>query len=795
VSFGLATPTRGDAVRIGLPSVGPSLLVFALGMSATAMVALSMLNQSRSERSARADQLAQVAAARAASLADPYASAASGLQAFCASSVDVTSAEWRVFIDHMTTHAELSSLRSVSRHQLYRGIRPVRSAADVESMLDDLRTPQLSVLAPADWREHAAAATDGRAPSEAERRENRRRIASALFAAVLEGKPRLVPGAWLTPDLAHLPSAVIVTPSFWRAWPHHSTPDERLDAFTGMIAMEIDPRRLLDKKGDGRQWTGIDVALAAPELGWNAQSLTAAPANDIERRFVVAGQMLGAPLEFRVGVTGEAIGGIERAGVVGVWIMGGLATIAASALLLLYRRARDANRELEVREVELLAAKENAEESNRLKSEFLANMSHEIRTPMNAIIGYADVLRTEGLSRDDAMQHLEIIHRNGKHLVSVLNDILDLSRIEAGKLDVERIATSPVRIVEQVASMLRPRAVEKRIQLHVEYAGSIPKLIETDPTRLTQILVNLVSNAVKFTSEGHVTIRASYEPDSDGWGECMRFEVIDTGLGIDQHKQEAIFQAFTQADTSMARRFGGTGLGLTISSRLAALLSGAIDLRSTPGEGSTFTLRLRTGVVAREELLMDPCEEAERRAAEARRAQQTAAIESLAGVRVLLAEDGIDNQRLIRFFLEKAGAEVDIVEHGLLARDNALAAATRGEPYHVVLMDMQMPVMDGYVATAELRRAGYSGAIVALTAHAMSGDRERCIDAGCNDYASKPVNKATLIELVGRHARAAMAGVTLDSADDIGAGAVADAVRESENAPAADASSIDRLAA
>jgi len=398
-----------------------------------------------------------------------------------------------------------------------------------------------------------------------------------------------------------------------------------------------------------------------------------------------------------------------------------------------------------------------AEAASDAKSEFLANMSHEIRTPMTAILGYADLLGDEdGLAsdREQAADAIRTIRNNAQHLLTVINDILDMSKIEAGQVAIERIDTSPARIVQEVASLMRPRAEGKGIDLQVRYETPIPTVMQSDPTRLRQILLNLVGNALKFTEVGHVAIRVACDPAA----ETVRIRVEDTGIGLTPEQVETIgrFEAFAQADGSTTRRFGGTGLGLRISNALAEMLGGGITVAGTPGRGSTFTVTVATGNVA-DVAMASPAEAAapvvlvERPGPPARRdALPTDDSRRLEGVRILLAEDGPDNQRLICFHLRKAGAEVTVAENGRIAAE-AVEQAEDG--FDVVLMDMQMPELDGYAATRRLRRAGTQLPILALTAHAMQGDRGRCIDAGCDEYLTKPIDSARLVAACDQWAR------------------------------------------
>ncbi len=386
---------------------------------------------------------------------------------------------------------------------------------------------------------------------------------------------------------------------------------------------------------------------------------------------------------------------------------------------------------------DLVKAKEAAEGASRSKGEFLANMSHEIRTPMTAIIGYAGLLSDGEPSAEERADYVQVIQRNGDHLLCIVNDILDLSKIEAGKMRVERMAMSPRRVVAEVESSMRVRAVERRIAFAVECAGDVPETIWSDPTRFRQVLLNLVSNAIKFTASGGVRVVLS----AGAAARTLSVAVIDTGIGITQEQVGRLFEPFAQADTSTTRRFGGTGLGLAVSKRLVEMLGGSLTVESVAGRGSTFGFTIAcpempagAGAPAAERL-----------------ARVTSAMTRLAG-RVLLAEDSVDNRRLVRLYLEEAGLTVDVAVDGRAAVDAVVAADGRGEPFDLVLMDMQMPVMDGYAATRHIRGLGYADLpIVAFTAHAMAAESDRCAAAGCDDYATKPVDPVSLVETIARN--------------------------------------------
>ncbi len=393
-----------------------------------------------------------------------------------------------------------------------------------------------------------------------------------------------------------------------------------------------------------------------------------------------------------------------------------------------------------IRTADLENAMHAAEAASRAKSDFLANMSHEIRTPMAAIIGNAELLSEPDQTNEQQVQRIGTIQRSGEHLLSLINDILDISKIEAGKMSVEQLPCSPRELLQDVHALMLPRATSKNLRLEIEYETPLPETINSDPMRLRQILLNLVSNALKFTPEGSVTIRASARvTDSDGE---LIIKVIDTGIGMSADSVNKLFRAFEQADNTMSRRFGGTGLGLVIARRLANLLRGDVLVTSVPGAGSTFTLVVSTGSLNGVKFH----KECGPRSAPMPITTKTDTT-NLVGSRILLVEDGLDNQRLIIHHLTKAGAKVQLAENGKLGLEAYEASVRSAMPFQLVLMDMQMPEMDGYAATAELRKRGSLVPIVALTAHALTGDRERCLAAGCDDYATKPVNQSTLLRM------------------------------------------------
>jgi CheY-like chemotaxis protein len=357
-------------------------------------------------------------------------------------------------------------------------------------------------------------------------------------------------------------------------------------------------------------------------------------------------------------------------------------------------------------------------------------MSHEIRTPMIAILGHADLLSDSGLPEPERQEHLVTIREQGTHLLTMISDILDIAAIETGRLVVEKTVFSVRVVLEDIRGRFIERAQSKGVAVTIACDASLPQQVSCDAARLRQLLGHLVGNAVKFTDTGSVKLLASFEKAYGTDGGRLKITVEDTGIGITQDQRSRLFEAFAQADGSLTRKHGGAGLGLALSRRLVQHLGGDLDVESTPGQGSRFTLTLEVeGASAPEP---------------AAAAAPTAPSTPLHG-RVLLVEDVLSTQRLYSLYLRRAGAEVDVCENGQSAVDKVTASMADRRPYDLVLMDMQMPVLDGYSATRILRDRGFEGPVLAVTAHALAGDRERCIEAGCNDYCAKPANREELI--------------------------------------------------
>jgi PAS domain S-box-containing protein len=384
-------------------------------------------------------------------------------------------------------------------------------------------------------------------------------------------------------------------------------------------------------------------------------------------------------------------------------------------------------------ESELMLARDAAEQASRVKSQFLSQMSHELRTPLNAIIGFAQLLEIE--ASGSTREQLATISRAGKHLLSVINEILDVAKIEAGRIEVERIPFSPIQILREIESLIEVQVQEKSLYFAIHYDFPLPSFINSDPTRFRQILLNLCTNAVKYTDGGSVELHVRCE------GEMLKIAVVDTGIGIDAEQQKKLFSAFSQADSSTTRKYGGTGLGLYISYQLAQLLGGNIALESVPGSGSRFEFSLATGPLEGVAMLTTSTALSEA-AAPSKISAQTPHLQG----HVLLAEDGADNQKLVRAYLERAGVAVTIVENGIQAIEQALPG-----DFDLVLMDMQMPIMGGLEATSILRQAAYAKPIVALTANVMKEDVEQYLAAGCSDHLSKPIDMDRFFQMLAKY--------------------------------------------
>jgi PAS domain S-box-containing protein len=390
---------------------------------------------------------------------------------------------------------------------------------------------------------------------------------------------------------------------------------------------------------------------------------------------------------------------------------------------------------LQKNEIKLGLALKAAEAATYAKSQFLANMSHEIRTPLTSIIGFAEAAREEGVSTEDRMQSLDRILNSGEHLLGIINDILDLSKIDAGALKVEMQPFSPVALLQSVKTLMLPRISEKGLNLTINYIWPLPATITNDSLRLMQILVNLVSNAIKFTESGQVTISVRCEKQS----QRINFSISDTGIGINADQIDRLFLPFSQTDSGATRRFGGTGLGLFISKNLITLLGGEISVQSQPNFGSTFSFSITTNDTSNTEWIysipqIKPSVEVDR-----------SIISKMRG-RVLVVDDAADNRALIEFSLRNSKIAITMAENGQEA-----VKATQAQEFDLIIMDMQMPVMDGYEATRTLRQNGVTTPIVAFTAAILKNDILKCTEAGCSSHLTKPFNQNSLVQCLSKY--------------------------------------------
>jgi PAS domain S-box-containing protein len=502
---------------------------------------------------------------------------------------------------------------------------------------------------------------------------------------------------------------------------------------------------LIDAKGDvvlaneafrellGAQ-AGALVGRPAGRLGWTDAAGAPLPASSLPWADVLrSGQVLRQRPVSLAGADGERRDFLANCAPVGA----GEGAPAAGVLVSL-----DDVTELQRTEARLREATARAESANRAKSDFLANMSHEIRTPMNAILGFTEMLR-RGRVRDaaQARRHLDTVHANGTHLLALINDILDLSKVEAGQLAVERIAFAPHEVLAEVVETLSVRAAEKGVGLRRAVDGPVPASALGDPARLRQVVTNLVGNAIKFTERGEVVVTERWLPAAEGRGARLQVEVADSGVGIAPDKLEAIFEPFVQADSSTARRFGGTGLGLAISRRFARAMGGDVVARSEPGRGSTFTVTIDPGLGADAEMLTPAQALAERA-----REDGLAHAWRFPPRRLLVVDDSPENRELVALVLQDTGLQVEQADSG----EAALAAVARRVP-DLVLMDMQMPGMDGFTATRRLRERGVAVPVLAFTAHALRGFEAEIREAGCDGYLTKPIDVEAMLEtLAGR---------------------------------------------
>lgn len=547
-------------------------------------------------------------------------------------------------------------------------------------------------------------------------------------------------------DSSNSTGATMCLPVYFKAIKSKTEPPAHTK-IRGWVAITIDVNALVERIWKDH-WSNLGIELASddPGLGSSApfahrfeealRSRPGSPLNIRETRFSIYGGELTLswlPIDgwsVKPDMTAAnlflLVGSIMAAALITiVWVLSQTRRRAVA----LARQMTDSLRRSERSQRELA---HQAERANLAKSMFLANMSHEIRTPMTAILGYVDLLNDQSnqISRDEATR---TIRRAGNHLLRIINDVLDLSKIEAGHMTITQEACPLGDLLCDIMNEFEGNAYRKKVGLTLDAEGELPEFVVIDPHRFRQILTNLIGNAIKFTENGSVHVRVGWESTN------LTVQVRDTGIGIAPDQLDRVFSPFEQADNSVSRRHEGTGLGLAISRRLASMLNGTLTAESAPGIGSVFTLTIECKPV--EGTAWSTSIEAVKKTAPKSKEHAS----TLRG-RVLLAEDGVDNQKLITYFLERTGLEVEVVANGREILDRFDTDSS----YDLLITDMQMPVMDGYTATSCLREMGHTIPILALTAHAMGGDRERCLEAGCDEYEPKPIDRNSLIETVTR---------------------------------------------
>jgi signal transduction histidine kinase/AmiR/NasT family two-component response regulator len=580
---------------------------------------------------------------------------------------------------------------------------------------------------------------------------NRRQAAER---AAFDGDARLTGVIQLVQDKQKVPGFLYLLPDYFPDMPTH-TPEQCIEALRGWVYMAMIGPSVFEGIMDVTKGElHLDV-ICNGDNNERTVIYSGGAQSDHQLHSIKDIKIGGRTWTLSISST-EAFAHVPASGYWAIMTTGVVLSILLSFLIFTQCSAtRRAVKMAEGMTSDLREYAEHAQQATRAKSDFLANMSHEIRTPMTAILGFTDLLRHQiDPDNHELLGHTRTIKRNGEHLLSLINDILDMSKIEAGKLQVEQIAVQPDTVVREVLSLMRVKADNKNLPISATLRTPIPCEIIADPVRLRQILVNLVGNAIKFTEHGGVSIEVYFDEAM----EEIKFDIIDTGVGMTPEQVDKLFGAFTQADTTTTREFGGTGLGLHISQRLSTLLGGNITCESTYGQGSTFTVTIFTGNVDTGSMIpAGPLEEAiaeqPTKSSEPEKPIQNSSDMPLQGLRILLAEDGKDNQRLINHHLTKAGAHVTIVENGKLAVEalcegNDVEGPLLSEPpFDMVVTDMQMPEMDGYTEASLLRQKGCQLPIMALTAHAMAEDANKCLEAGCDFYATKPIDKQKLIKL------------------------------------------------
>ncbi len=744
--------------KIQLTSWWAPIIVAVVSLGATLISSMSMERLATEDRAAQQRQSVQRIYAQVNELFQEYTNALHTIVGFVRASEDVTLNDWKTYVNDSglkRQHPGVWGFGYVER------IDPDQAESFVKSMHEqgiqdfEIKSHPDSADEPLDTPLYIV---------KYEEPESRNRTAWGLNAAsnpsnkavydiaAESGQPKLSRPFRLIQNNGDVHLGAVMAAPIYRKNSDLSTPQRRKQHLTGWCVVVIDFQHffsyetnpswkgaLIDLKMTDHLHQPIDVYTSAPD----GSPTTASPEQHVSFPIEIAGQevVLG------ISVDPERFGSRYSSHARATLLFGTIASILMTTIVWLVTRSRahackiaeHMTRVLRERESAHRALASRAQAANLAKSRFLANMSHEIRTPMSAILGYADMLDDTTRSTQtgaDIREPIKHIRRAGYHLLSVINDILDLSKIESGKCEIHPTPCVLSDLATQAVSTLKVRADEKRLDLTWHVDDRTPEYVMLDEHRVSQILMNLISNAIKFTNQGSVRLEISSSDSS------ILFSVIDTGVGISKDEIATIFNPFEQADASMTREHQGTGLGLSISKSLAQQMGGDVEAHSVPAEGSTFTLKIPLHIAQQPER----DNQTSIQDAVIHHLDRPASSNNRRTARVLVVEDGEDNRHLIEHYLTRAGHSVVFASNGR----EAIEITERDPKLDLIIMDMQMPVLDGYVATPELRTRGCALPIIALTAHAMEHDRQRCLDCGCDEYLSKPIDRAALLRTIDK---------------------------------------------